>query len=802
MIRALLLLSLVSCRKPEEPTTTDQPDPYDVEVGPFDSTIRWTSYGIPHITGEDYGSLGYGMGYAFAHDHACVLADQILMVRSERSRYFGDEWVDMDMGWLALGVRQKAEEGWFSLSDNVQQMLIGYAAGYSRFVEEQTPDPRCAGEEWVRAIDHIDLLTYYLALGLYGSGAVFVEAIGSGTPPDAIADSRGTPPPQPPDLDMLHPLVEKELGSNGWAIGRDLSASGGGMLLSNTHFPAEGERKWHESHLTIPGELNVYGASLMGVAAINIGFNEQVAWTHTVSNAPRFNGALLQLETGNPTSYLYDGEYEDMIAQTHSVDVLQADGSMETVSRTLYSSRWGPVMNAPVLGWNELYALALMDANDRNLAMLETWFWMNRSENMDDFQAAHRDSGGIPWVHTMATDTEGNAFYIDSSTVPHWSTEAEARYPDWLSEQPLAELFDENGAIVIDGSDPLFNWVSDDDAQAWRPDVLGWEDMPKLSRTDVVFNANDNHWLSHPEETLEGFSPLYGAERSPRTPRTRMNARYLSESDFGGEDQRVSLTELQAATIGGRGILADDLREAVVDACTGVKSVDMDGEDIDITVACDALARWDGTATLDQPGAAVWRELIGSGQYEFADLLDEGLLFSTPFDPDDPVNTPRDLRKDGPLLESMAQAVLNLEAAGHSPDVLLGDIQFSRKAGEDIPIAGGPDFEGVIAIATYSGGNATLLDVEPRADVINGTTDLTEDGYQINYGNSFVMTVDMGTEQPTCEAIMTYSQSDDPASPHFSDQNWLYSEGLFRPCLFTEEAISAEILTELQLTLD
>ena len=800
MSHVALLLTLMACRGDKDTGTPAGPDPYDVTVGPYSADIQWTSYGIPHITAEDYGSLGYGMGYAFARDHACVLADQIVMVRSERSRYFGEAWLDMDFGWLALDVRKQAEDGWFALDANIQETIIGYAAGYSRFLEDGTPDARCAGEDWVKPIDHIDLLSYYLALGLYGSGAVFVQEVGSGAPPASSADSREQPPV--PGLEVLKPLVEKELGSNGWAIGADRSESGGGMLLSNTHFPSEGERKWHESHLTIPGELDVYGASLMGVAIINLGFNADIAWTHTVSNAPRFNGALLQLEEGNPTRYLYDGAYEDMTTRTFSVQSLQPDGELETVSRTLYSSRWGPVMNAPVLGWNELFALALMDANANNLAMLKTWFLMSSAQSMDDFQAAHRDSGGIPWVHTMATDREGTAFYVDSSTVPRWSAEAYERYPDWLVEQPLAALFDENGAKVIDGSDPLFVWESDPQAQAWRPDVVPWEQMPRQERTDFVFNANDNHWLSNPEAPLEGYPLLYGDERTPRTPRTRMNARYLSEVGAGGEDGRFSLAELQAATLGGRSILSDDLREAVVGVCEGVETVELKEETVDVTAACEALAGWDGTVSTDQVGAAVWRELIGSGLFDFDDLKDAGALFEVAFDADDPVDTPRGLSPESPVLEALAQAVVNLDAAGFSPDVTLGDVQFLRKDDRDIPILGGHDYEGVIAIATYSSGNATELAVEPRASVINSTSDLTTDGYQVNYGNSFVMTVDMGTDSPTCEAIMTYSQSDDPSSPHFDDQTLLYSEGRLRPCLFTPEDIAADTIESMVLTLE
>src|SRR5215510_9306054 len=57
--------------------------------GTYDVTIRRDGHGVPHIVAADYGSLGYGEGYAFAQDHACTLADQVLRARGERARYFG-----------------------------------------------------------------------------------------------------------------------------------------------------------------------------------------------------------------------------------------------------------------------------------------------------------------------------------------------------------------------------------------------------------------------------------------------------------------------------------------------------------------------------------------------------------------------------------------------------------------------------------------------------------------------------------------------------------------------------------------
>ena len=61
------------------------------------------------------------------------------------------------------------------------------------------------------------------------------------------------------------------------------TATGRGLLLGNPHYPWEGELRVWESHLMIPGELNVYGVGLSRLSGIQIGFNDAVARTHTVS---------------------------------------------------------------------------------------------------------------------------------------------------------------------------------------------------------------------------------------------------------------------------------------------------------------------------------------------------------------------------------------------------------------------------------------------------------------------------------------------------------------------------------------
>ncbi len=51
--------------------------------------IRRTSFGVPHIVAKDERGLGYGVGYAYAQDNLCLLANEVLTVSGERSRHFG-----------------------------------------------------------------------------------------------------------------------------------------------------------------------------------------------------------------------------------------------------------------------------------------------------------------------------------------------------------------------------------------------------------------------------------------------------------------------------------------------------------------------------------------------------------------------------------------------------------------------------------------------------------------------------------------------------------------------------------------
>src|SRR5688572_21902597 len=57
----------------------------------YRAEIRRTTGGVPHIKARDFGSLGYGFGYAYAQDQICEFASIVVTVSAQRSRYFGTD---------------------------------------------------------------------------------------------------------------------------------------------------------------------------------------------------------------------------------------------------------------------------------------------------------------------------------------------------------------------------------------------------------------------------------------------------------------------------------------------------------------------------------------------------------------------------------------------------------------------------------------------------------------------------------------------------------------------------------------
>ncbi len=792
----------------------------------YEATIRRTEGGVPHITADDVESLSFGQGWASAEDRACDLADQVVKVTSQRARWFGpgeeDEHLNSDLAWRAIGIAERARTDWGAADDDIRSLITAYTEGWNAHLAEvgsEGLDDWCAGEDWVQELDPVDVYTYARSIALQASSGAVARYLATAEPPDAADDAEDAAEPSRQEAAAPAPApgaVEPVAASNGWAIGAERSERSGGMLVANPHFPWECELRFWEVHLTVPGEVDIYGAQLSGLPGVGIGFTEQFGWTHTVSAGNRFTAYRLDLEPGSPTTYRYGDETRQMEPVEHTIEVLGDDGEVSEQTFTRWRSHYGPILDFPGVGWTDEATITYRDANLDNDEFIEQYLRMMTARDLDELIEVHREVTGVPLFNTIAVSADGRAWYADTSATPRLSDEAIAAYREALDTDFITAAARNAGAVLLDGSDPRFEWQEAEGAR--DPGLVPYSEMPVVERDDYVFNANDSFWMPHATEMLEGdYSPLHGEQRTARSPRTRENATVLDDTSAegpAGDDGRFSLDELADASLGNRGFTARVLLDDVVERCDGAPPVTLEplvedgdevlpGGEVDLARACEVLAGWDGVYDIDRAGPPLWRELLS--RYESADLREAGALFAEPFDPADPVGTPGVLAPvpqsaEGvdPLLEHLARAVQVLEVAELGPDVTLGEVQVAVRGDEVVPVHGGTGVDGTANVVGWGTGWSTLdpalaaLEREPVApgsSLATVTGDTTTTGYRINNGTSFLLALEYGEDGPQAKVMLTYGNTANRDDPAYVEATERFSRKDWRKVLFDERDV-------------
>jgi acyl-homoserine-lactone acylase len=741
-----------------------------------------TSHGVVHVRADDFRGLGYGLAYAYAQDNLCMFADTLLTVRGERSEFFGPEaratkrvngeygaasdFIDLKnedsdfffKGYLDL---EQLKAGFAAASPEARDYLAGYVAGYNRYLKERKGNypAACANAGWVRPMTVEDLYLVLAEKALHASGEVFAAEI------VAAAVDQGSPPPvidQVPKAGNTGWVQAKldalsgKLGSNALALGKEVTSSGKGILLGNPHYPWTSTDRFYQAHLTVPRKYDVMGVILGGIPLVVIGFNKDIAWTHTVTAAVHFTTFKLALDPADPshTTYLTDGAPEKMTGRTVTVSSLQPDGRLTRRSKTFYFSRQGVVLVKPEAGvsWTPSSVHVLADPNRNNTRLIDQWLAIGQAASVDELKASLDRIVGLPWVNTIAADRYGNTLYADASVVPHVGPEK------FTSDCLVAPAL-----LTFDGSRSRCGWGRDTGAPGgiFAPGAGPW-----MIRPDYVGNSNDSYWLTNARSLLVGrspggYSPLYGPTGVEQKLRTRIGFRQLEE--VLAQHKRLGLRDVQALAFANRVHAAELVLPQFLPLCT-------DNADRMLASACSALAAWDRKADLDSRGAILFREFWNQA----ANIPGKWLV---PFDRLDPVNTPNGIAPGAvpAMLVALKSAALKLQALKISFDARLGDFQGDTRNGIRVPIHG--------AIGDIDGSyNSIHMAIGPDSA-----------GYHdVAWGTSYVQAVTFDENGPVAEALLVYGQSTDPKSPWYGDQVPLYSRKQWSALPFTPQKIMVD----------
>lgn len=778
--------------------------------GPDKPTIRYTEYGIPHIIAADWAGLGEGYGYAAAKDNICTLADTYLMVNAQRSRYLGPDGkaspgqnqntttnLNSDLYFQRINdnrvverlVEQPAPNG---PEPEVREAIRGYVQGYNRYLAEtgadNISDPACRGAAWVRPITELDVYRHAHAEIIMGSADPLLDGEVNAAPAGTSAAAQ-----QPRSAEAVGGQIadamaashREGMGSNALAVGSQGVSGGTAMLLANPHFPWQGKNRMWQSQLTIPGKINVSGASLLGFPAVNIGHNNEVAWSHTVATVAPFGLFDVQVDPLHPTKYLVDGKWTDMTSQQVSVDVLNKDGSLGKVTRTLWSTRYGPIttsVQGVPLPW-VVSAHAVRDANMDNLRAMNTWFHLDQARDVNEVVHTLETTQGVPFFNTIATDRTGKALYADIQAAPN-ITDEHAKSCLTMTGQLLfnqVRLPNVPPISIFDGKRSECDWPNDPNAAA--PGLLDPHKQPRLIRSDFVGNANDSAWLANPEQPLS-YPRVMGDAAAPRSLRTQqliLTAQNRINGTDGLPGKGFTPENMRQLLFADHSRAADLALDATVTMCKGLLGglILVDGTLVNVSEACPILAAWKGhDYTLDSRGSWLfenyWAYLLGGKSIDSAP-------WRVPFDPADPVHTPNSLDTGKSAVRAaFGRAVLALRKAGIPLDAPLSDVQKVTRNGEQIPIHGSLSELGVLNVIAPGQGADGKLDIV--------------------FGSSFIQQVRFTADgPPQTSSLLTYSQSANPNSPHHADQTKLFSAGQWVTERFTEDQIAASPALEVKV---
>jgi acyl-homoserine-lactone acylase len=799
----------------------------------YRAKIVWTAYGIPHITAGNFGSLGYGYGFALASNDVCTMADSYITVEGQRSLYFGSAGaapsggsnLDSDIYWQsvidshviahALAIRTgPGAIGW-----ELRQLISGYVAGYNGYLASVggragVTDPACQGKPWVKPITTLDAyLLIYQAVdqeGLDGNLDAVAQAhppagtsaataaqltAADHTTPTALsaraASVAGTLPGVDglPSVRQLRQMAQRHsqagLGSNAIAVGsqgtRDHQH---GMLLGNPHYPWQGADRFYEVQFTIPGTMNVEGATLVGVPLVVIGFTSTLAWSLTVSTAWTFTPYQLTLVPGHPTQYVYNGKPVAMTSQQVTVETAAKGGAITKVHRTLWSTRYGPVINRLVgtpLPWTTETAFALDDANAGNLRLLNHFLATDRARSVAQELSILDHYEGLSFVNTLAADSTGHALYAGIIAIPDVTNAEAARCDTALG----ARSFQQIGLPVLDGSRPSCAWGTDPDSAV--PGIFGPAEEPSLMTSDFAENSNDSYWLANPAHPLTGYATIIGGSSPPGT-----DIGLRARSALAMVMERISGTD----GLGPPGFTFQDMKNlmfsdiqygaslikpqlvAMCRSFPGGLAPTSTGSTIPVGDSCNVLAAWNGREDIDSIGAVLfrvfWTNALGSPGAD---------PWSTPFNPASPLTTPNGLDTSSSLVQQAFGDALSTLTAAHIPyNVALGTVQYVLRNGKKIPLPGGPG--------------------DPNGEFNAIYQNLLQPGSDPSDGSSYIQDVTWisGDPCPQAATLLTYSQSDNPKSPYYADQTELFSRSQWVTAYFSPAQVAAHAVSTTNLT--
>ena len=363
------------------------------------ATIRRDDYGIPHILAQTEEAAAFAFGHAQAEDYAAEIGRRYIRARGLEALHFGPDGAENDFRMAHFENATEAQRALGEISDLYRSLISAYAAGVNRYVASH----RSELPAWMPEITPVDVLA--------SSRASAVSSLaGPGLPRQLQQKYQ-----MPCGSDRARPEPEDDSwtdrpGSNAFALGGSRTAPGKPILLGNPHL--SWSALYWEAHVRVPGRIDFYGSTLVGIPVLRAGFNDRLGFV-TTNNAPDLDDVFaLQLDAARAGHYVFDGRSRPLDRREATIRIRNTDGTMREESRIFWGTALGPVIHR-----SDTQVFVVESTRLDAHSYFEGFYLLSRARSLDEWLAAMRKNL-VPTSNFTYADADGNVLYLWNGRVP------------------------------------------------------------------------------------------------------------------------------------------------------------------------------------------------------------------------------------------------------------------------------------------------------------------------------------------------------------------------------------------------
>ncbi len=757
-------------------------------------TVMRDDWGIPHIYASNAHDLFFAQGYVHAQDRFWQMEFWRRIGSGRLSEVLGESALGQDRFIRTVGWHRAAQRDLEQMEGETRAVLEDYAEGVNAYVA--THQGRLGLEFAVLGLTGTTVeIEPWTPLDSVSWGKVMAWDLSGNRGTELlrahIADRLGTSavddlvPPyfddypvivsDPPTAASLQAVQEiatetlalgngEHLGSNNWVITGERSQTGMPLLANDPHLGIRIPSIWYEIglHCEPVGPdcpYNVVGASFASTPGVVIGHNDQIAWGVTNFGPDVQDLFIEKVNPENPNQYAYRGEWRDMEIIREEIHVAGRDNPVVVDVRLTHH---GPIINDVGGGTEEAWAfgwqpLALSWTALQRGTLVKSILLLDRAGDWEAFREA-LSYWDTPSQNFVYADVEGNIGYQAPGRIPIRAAGDGTRpVPGWTGE---------------------YEWV----------DTIPFDALPR------AFNPADGYIVTANNAAVDSDYPyLITQDWAPGYRACRI-------CEMIEADTSLSIEDMQA-------IQADHSPVWAREALPYVTSLSTDQPRLE--KALDLLRAWNGCATCDSAGAALFEvfrlRLIDA---TVADELGEDLLVRARPEvmnallnllPDqtsawfDDVNTPKVETRDDILLAALEEAVQDLsEMQGATMDKWRwGDLHTASFDNQSLGQCGIGPVESLF--------NRGPFPVDGTLATVNQADYSLSDPYTVKTIASYRQIIDLG-DLARSVSMHTTGQSGHPFHRHYDDMIDPWRNVEYHPMLWEREDVEKSLKGSLILT--